>query len=292
MPTRRNDWDDWYRPAPARRVKGGIKAHTQRGAFGETWWGRRWTEALDALGVGGRLDRGKAYARRGQVAELEISAGEVRARVQGSRAKPYRVSIEMRVYNDVQRSQIAKALSNRPLLAAQLAAGRMPEAIDQSLAQLGLPIFPGPADHLKAECSCPDWSNPCKHIAAVHYLLAEALDRNPFLLFELRGLKRIDLFGSKGAEVEVVPAPEAEPLPASPDAFWQWEETEAPSPANAIPQSILAAALPKSLGPFPFWRGTGNLLQSLEPVYETVTALALESLDGEQFATGDKEKLR
>ncbi len=289
LPRRRKEWDEWYRPGPARPVKGGIKAHTRRGAFGETWWGQRWIAALEDLEVGGRLARGKTYARRGQVADLDISPGKIRAKVQGSRARPYRVSIEMPTYRARERSQIAKALASRPSLPAQLASGQMPAEIDELLTGIGLPLFPKEDDDLETECSCPDWSNPCKHIAAVQYLLAEAFDRNPFLLFELRGLKRSDLFGSGDSSPSTDPATQAEPLPADPVLFWGPEGEPAMPPAEPIPPT-LTAALPKSLGPFPFWRGRDSLMHGLGPIYESAAAMGWEVLEKTPSSPGDAEK--
>src|SRR6185295_1743458 len=83
------------RSGPPRRVKGGIRARSKRGAFGQSWWARRWLAVLAALQLGGRLARGRAYARRGQVMDLSIEEGLVRARVQGSRKEPYTVSIRV-----------------------------------------------------------------------------------------------------------------------------------------------------------------------------------------------------
>lgn len=228
--------------------------------------------------MGSRLSRGKSYARRGQVTDLEISEGEVWAKVQGSRAKPYTVCIGMEAYTDGERSRIAKAISSSPLLAAQLASGRMPATIEEFFAEIHLPLFPDQSEDLETDCTCPDWSNPCKHIAAVHYLLAEAIDRNPFLLFELRGLKRSDLFGSAGREA-VVASPEPEPLPVDPALFWGIDDQESPTVESVVSPPTLTAALPKSLGPFPFWRGDGNLIEALEPIYESATLSAFEILE-------------
>ena len=78
------------RPIP---VDGGIKAKSKRGVIGERWWSRRFIAVLESYGMSGRLQRGRNYARRGQVIEFELRQGRVTARVQGSRPQPYKVSI-------------------------------------------------------------------------------------------------------------------------------------------------------------------------------------------------------
>ena len=91
------DYYDWYEPTIARDVKGGIRAKSKRGAFASRWWGQRWIQTLEDFNIGTRLARGRSYARKGQVATLEISGGQVKAEVQGSEYEPYIVSIKFKV---------------------------------------------------------------------------------------------------------------------------------------------------------------------------------------------------
>jgi uncharacterized Zn finger protein len=156
---------------------------------GTTWWGQRWIEALEHVlrGDSGRLGRGKTYARAGRTHDLVIVAGKVRAKVTGSRAAPYEVGIELaQLPDDVWRRAIA-GMAEKAQFAAELLAGQMPLAIDDVFRQAGLSLFPAARAELVTTCSCPDWGDPCKHVAATHYVLGEALDGDPFLLFELRG---------------------------------------------------------------------------------------------------------
>lgn len=182
-------WDPPYPPAtPPRPVKDGLRAKSKRGAIGETWWSQRFIEVLEDFHEGPRLVRGRAYARRGQVIDME--AGEVRARVQGSRARPYSVSIGVTVLGDADWARVEEAMASQAVFLARLLAGEMPHEIGDAFAATGLSLFPATADDLHTDCSCPDWENPCKHIAAVYYLLAEAFDRDPFLIFAWRGRPR------------------------------------------------------------------------------------------------------
>ena len=191
-------WWRSYTPKPAREVKGGIKAQSKRGAFATSWWGQRWIKVLESFHIGERLNRGRTYARKGQVMDIEIDKGVVRATVQGSRSRPYKVEVRFQLLSQTQWHQIVKELSNRFITMAKLLAGEMPEDMEEVFAQAKLSLFPHKLKDIETDCSCPDWSNPCKHTAAVFYLLGEEFDRDPFLLFKLRGSRREELFDMLG----------------------------------------------------------------------------------------------
>ena len=210
-------WDGgWYPPSrPPRRVEGGLKARTARGAIGSTWWSRRFLEVLESLAIGGRLDRGRNYARRGQVISLDVVSGAVRATVQGSRARPYRVSIGLPAFGDDVWAKAEIALSEQALPAALLLAGEVPPELEEIFAAAGAPLFPRTAGELDQRCSCPDGVVPCKHLAATFYLLAEAFDDDPFLILRWRGrdraalLDRLRELRSEAGTAEAVERPPA-----------------------------------------------------------------------------------
>jgi uncharacterized Zn finger protein len=179
--------------------------------FGLTWWGQRWIAALEALGrtYANRLPRGRTYARNGSVTELAIAPGVVTARVAGRRPTPYRVSVKIPVFTDAQWTAATDALARQLRHAAALLDGRMPEDIDETLDAVGLSLFPG-ARELTTKCSCPDVANPCKHVAAVHYTLAQTFDADPFLLPTLRGRDRSALLASLRAVRTGEATPESE----------------------------------------------------------------------------------
>ncbi|MFW6113250.1 MAG: SWIM zinc finger family protein, partial [Thermodesulfobacteriota bacterium] len=170
-------WWRYYTPKPAREVKGGIKAQSRRGAFATSWWGQRWIKVLEGFNIGERLNRGRTYARKGQVMDIEIEKGRVLATVQGSRSYPYEVEVRFRPLSRVQWLHIAAALADRFISLARLLAGEMPEDIESVFESAQLSLFPHRLRELETDCTCPDWSNPCKHTAAVFYLLAEEFDR-------------------------------------------------------------------------------------------------------------------
>jgi len=193
-------WDNYghYEPTKPIEVKGGIKAKSKRGGFAQSWWAKRWIQTLESFNIGARLTRGKTYARKGQVTSIKIETGLVKAKVQGSKPKPYSVTIKVRTLNGSEWDLLAEKLSLKPIFAAKLLAGEMPEDIEAVFEESGLSLFPEKLDDLETDCSCPDWSNPCKHIAAVYYLLGEEFDRDPFLIFKLRGVDMDDFMSLLG----------------------------------------------------------------------------------------------
>jgi uncharacterized Zn finger protein len=184
----------WYPPpSRPRTIDGGIKARSKRGAIAQTWWSERFIEVLESIGVGSRLQRGRSYARAGQVVELHVEAGAVHATVQGSRARPYRVRIGITAFDKTDWAQVSQALADDAWYTAKLLAGEMPEDIEGVFTSVGLSLFPSSARELSMDCSCPDWEVPCKHLAAVFYLLAESFDTDPFAILGWRGRDREDL---------------------------------------------------------------------------------------------------
>lgn len=157
--------------------------------MGMTWWGQRWIEALErsSRDVVARLGKGRAYARDGHVHGLKIVPGKVSATVSDDELDSFAVSLNLETFEPGAWQHIMLAMSQQALFAAQLLNGEMPRDIDRLVRSCGKSLFPTSSHDIDADCSCDDWSSPCKHVAALHYVLGEALDRDPFLLFELRG---------------------------------------------------------------------------------------------------------
>jgi uncharacterized Zn finger protein len=281
-------WDDWgrFKPSKPRPARGGIKAQSKKGQFGQSWWAKRWIAVLEGFDIGARLGRGRSYARNGQVLEINIGKGLVRAKVQGSRAKPYEITIQARTIAARDWEKLAKALASQAIFAAKLLAGEMPRDIEKAFEGAGLSLFPAQLGDLQTKCSCPDWSNPCKHIAAVYYLLGEEFDRDPFLIFALRGLARdefLALLGRSGAvarPVEIAPSP-PEPLSSDLATFWVGSILPVEDLGEVEPGRVAAAALPRRLGGFPFWRGGEPFLQAIEPTYNRATSRGLDTVLGQ-----------
>lgn len=281
-------WNDWgyFKPKPRIQKKGGIKSQSKRGSFGDTWWGKRWIAVLESFNLGARLTRGRSYARNGSVLSIDIGSGAVKAKVQGSYPEPYKVSIKLKALPESDWRKLAKSLSTQAIFAAKLLAGEMPQEIEEAFKAEGLALFPDKARDLETDCSCPDWSNPCKHIAAVYYLLGEEFDRDPFLLFKLRGMERDKFIQLLGAATPTAKDEAAETLPPEPlnaDTVIYWQG--APLPPDWLGEARtppVAAAVLQRLGNFPFWRGNETVSDALRPVYVNASARGLEVLAGSE----------
>jgi uncharacterized Zn finger protein len=190
----------WERK-PARRKRQPPAGGVRMKKAGTTWWGQRWIDALERMaGYGNRLPRGRTYARGGRTHDLVVTAGAVTAAVTGSRPRPYQVRIALAVLSDDTWRAAVAAMAREARITASLLDGQMPDGIDAAFQAAGSSLFPARGSDLQTSCSCPDWANPCKHVAATHYVLGEALDRDPFLLFELRGRTRDAVLDALRAE--------------------------------------------------------------------------------------------
>jgi uncharacterized Zn finger protein len=233
-----NWWHDYESSGPI-AVEGGIKARSKRGAIGEQWWSRRFIAVLESYGMSGRLQRGRSYARRGQVMEFALGTGKVTARVQGSRPQPYNVSVTVLPLTTAQWREVESRLASQALFRARLLASEMPDEIEQVFAECGTPLFPRSSRDLEMNCSCPDWEVPCKHLAAVCYVLAEAFDDDPFAMLAWRGKGRDDLLAALRGKTGAVPALDVPPRAGS-----------TASPALALLSDMTGAPLEESLADF------------------------------------------
>ncbi|RPI58603.1 MAG: hypothetical protein EHM56_01355 [Chloroflexi bacterium] len=303
MAKRRSSYyeSDWYiyEPAVPIEVKGGIKARSQGHKFVKNWWAGRWIAALTPLMDSGRLSRGRSYARKGQVMDIEVEPGVVVSRVQGTRPRPYNVKIRLKPLSDRQWEKVLDALAEQAIFAAQLLNGEMPPDVEDVFQAVSVPLFPDKRGDLVTSCSCPDSANPCKHIAAVYYLLGERFDEDPFLLFELRGRDKEAITGAlrqrRAAEagpVEPAYAPttvapvDAPPLSEALDGFWQMGEAAADLPLD-IDRPAPPFALLKRVG-LPAFPGlaANSFQRQMEGVYNAVTAAALAAAFADAASAG------
>jgi uncharacterized Zn finger protein len=228
---------NWFPPrSRPRAVEGGLKTRSTRGPIAQTWWSERFIEVLEGIGMGNRLQRGRSYARTGQVISMDVGPGSVTARVQGSRARPYRVRIGIAAFGKSQWARAEDALAGNAWYTAMLLSGEMPDDIEDVFAGLGLSLFPAAARDLSLDCSCPDREVPCKHLAATFYLLAESFDDDPFAILAWRGREREDLLANlKAARCDGPPAADRGEQPDRPLAdcldcyFTPQAATRAPS---------------------------------------------------------------
>lgn len=282
----------YYQNTKRREVEGGIKLQSRRGESAQSWWGRRWNEILYRYIDESRLSRGRTYARHGQVISVDIQNGVVRGVVQGSMGDPYESTIGVPQLSEEDWGRVADELMARPAVVAKMMAGRMPEELEGIFGNVGLSLFP---EAMEAGCSCYDWENPCKHIAAVYLIVSQQLDRDPLLILRLRGMDQkelLEMMGvglvwdaalDAGAPVLAPDTPEQDPLPVDVDAFWGREGSSRLQITRAeVPN--MSAALPRRLGVFPFWRSEEAFMDALDAIYKDASAAGMASILGD----GDK----
>jgi uncharacterized Zn finger protein len=268
--------------------------------FSRTWWGQKFIEALEAFTDSGRLSRGRSYANGGKVKSFEIKDGVVTAKVKGSVNPYFGVYKEPLYTTEIKITPIAQAkwkkaiahIASKASFVSKLLLNEMPDNIEEAFATSGLHLLPHSKADFKTSCSCPDYSNPCKHIAGVYYLVAAELDRDPFLLFELRGLSRETLKTELAksplgmALSAELTAEKAAPRPSSsyytkPETvvlegeidlreFWM-SEKRLPQSFEATPQTNVPAVLIKKQGGFPpFWQKDSSFIDLMEEFYQRV----------------------
>ena len=239
-------------------------------------------QALDCLGRGGRLTRGRSYARGGAVTKLEVNAGKITASVQGSQAKPYRVRVSVPQLSNTVWERVINVMAEQALFSAKLLAGEMPQEIEQAFEQAGVQLFPSSAAELINSCSCPDPVTPCKHIAAVYYLTGERFDEDPFLFFELRGRGRDQVIKALRArradDAPAVAAPDLEQGPKLADLLEHFYEPS--GDLSAIEARIAAptinGAILRRYGPPP-----AEITDKLVTIYRAMSEAAIERVFGE-----------
>lgn len=248
------------------------------------WWARRWNGVLDSYGWENRLARGKSYARSGRVTALDISSGAVAAKVKGSRPRPYSVKIGFDKLTGRDWDAVLKVMSERASYTALLLAGEMPKNIEDAFKEASVPLFPG-EDEISMRCSCPDWALPCKHIAAVFYILGDMFDQDPFLLFHLRGRsKELIMKGLRELRVDMA-GPSSGDAPPGPESiippekciekYWTSGEGLTSFKVNMAPPKINGSLL-KTHGPPAFINDKKAFSRLMEECYEEVSRKAME----------------
>lgn len=280
MPARRRGWDDPWKRYPASvpiPAEGGLTTSKRRGAMAATWWSERFTAVLESYGLGARMQRGRRYARSGQVLSLEVRSAVVAAQVQGSRRTPYLVTIALPEPSPAQWKKIERAMAAKAGFVAQLLAGELPTDLEEVFTAAGTPLFPRTWRQVRADCSCPDWENPCKHIAAVLYVFADQLDTDPWLLLAWRGRDRPELIAALGGRAKAPGRQDA----AEVAPWWPF----APGPLPDVPDQALTGglradppdAVVDELDGLEVEVGATPFVERLRPVYEAITQPGPES---------------
>ena len=282
----------YFKPTKPKEAKDGIKARSKRGSFAKNWWAQRWIAALERLVDSGRLSRGRSYARKGQVLSIEETKDGIAARVQGSRKTPYKITIQIAPLTDAEWDKVFEALSEQAIFSAQLLAGEMPQDIEQAFETSNVSLFPAKRGDLKTDCSCPDYANPCKHVAATHYILGERFDEDPFLIFRLRGMTQEQVMealrqrraGDAEFENEEPEEPEIViPLEAQLARFWELSDPLEGFSISIRPPAIDMPLL-KRLGEASFVP-TPGIESLLKNAYQSISIKAIETAYQESEGT-------
>ncbi len=211
----------------------------------EVWWVQRWVDLLNNYRFKKRLERGRRYAREGNILSIDYKGSKVVALVQGTAEAPYKLSIWLDAFTDEDWDYVVDSLAEHALFSAQLLAGEMPDDIESVFTANGLSLFPFQLSEVHSRCDCPDPKNPCKHIAAVYYQLGDFFREDPFILFQLRGRNRqqiLDALRQKRQQAALqenqtgdsaTPVPLAEAIAPDPslptpplaiESFWQYDQ--------------------------------------------------------------------
>ena len=170
--------------------------------FGKTWWGSEWLKSLTHIDYANRIPRGSAYARKGAVKSINIEGNVVMARVSGTRPTPYRVTIRVPMFNKEQIERLVDKLLEQPILISKLLNRELDPEVFHVAKRIGLNLFPQRWDDLYMECSCPDWAVPCKHLAAVIYMISREIDNDPFLVFSMHGVDLLAELKKRNVSIE------------------------------------------------------------------------------------------
>ena len=247
------------------------------------WWSQRWLDLLDSYRFKKRLERARNYARQGNVLSIEFQGAKVFARVQGSEVEPYKVTLSLDSFSDEEWGYVIETLSKRAIFAAKLLSGEMPQNIEEVFTSNGLSLFPFTLSDVHSRCSCPDKANPCKHIGAIYYQLADRFSEDPFVLFQLRGRSKDQILNNlrqlrsqKNVEQQdnVETVPEASLKTETPtkkttvniDSFWHYNEPLESSLVVIAPSS--SETVLDTLGAIPLAKEEENPTES--PVADVV----------------------
>jgi len=267
--------------------------------FSRTWWGEKFIAALEQFTDSGRLSRGRSYASGGRIQSFDMKDGVITALVKGSinpyfgvyKEPLYTTVIEFQPISTAKWTAAIAFIASRASLISRLLLNEIPGNIEDAFATLGLNLLPRSQKDFDSTCSCPDWSNPCKHIAGVYYRVAAELDRDPFLLFELRGLSRSDLHTelaksplgqalSAKLQLEQHPPqpvssyytrPKTLPIRTTDSLKDFWQGSKRLPQAISPPETVVPGIPVKKQGDFPaFWQRDNSFIEVMDRLYEQV----------------------
>ncbi len=257
-----------------------------RKAFGNTWWGKQWLNSLNQIDYSNRLPRGRRYANNGSVKSIEIKGNNISGAVKGTRPRPYKITIDIPKFSAREKAKIVELVTTNPLFLSQLLNRKLPSELNNLCKAHQIHIFPASWNDLNGKCSCPDWAVPCKHMAAVLYLVANEIDKNPFVVFDLhefdlfKGLAGVGYTLEGQKEINILSVDKLrQPLSSASIKMSVEEEAYNRLDFTLLPES--REALLTLLSENPVFYPEGNFKDLLAKVYKTVarSATKLKSLE-------------
>jgi uncharacterized Zn finger protein len=258
------------------------------------WWSQRWLELLDSYRFKKRLERGRNYARQGNVLSIEFQGAKVLAKVQGSEPEPYKVSLSLDSFSDEEWGYVVETMSQKAIFAAKLLAGEMPQNIEAVFTANGISLFPFTLSDVHSRCTCPDKANPCKHIAAVYYQLGDRFSEDPFVLFQLRGRTKEQIISNlrqlRSTNIEVTTDQTQEDKDSvsqnqyslNLESFWQYHEplesslvVIAPSTSETVLDVLGSIPLAKEEENLASLTAADLVMKYLDTVYKDVSQKAM-----------------
>ncbi|MEO1672937.1 MAG: SWIM zinc finger family protein [Cyanobacteria bacterium J06631_2] len=271
------------------------------GEFSRTWWGQKFISAIESFTDAARLGRGRSYARGGKIIDFAVNKGEIEATVRGSvnpyfgvyKEPRYRTVVKIKPIPKQDWSKIIQSMATNASFVSKLLLNEVPENIESSFREANKNLLPRSGKDFQTSCSCPDYSNPCKHIAGLCYRFASELDEDPFLIFELRGLTKEQLHqelaktplgralvaGLKTEELTPNPItsyytkPQVKPVNAETTLkeFWQGKIIDLPTTDDELRENNISAILVKKAGDMPeFWHRDSSFIATMEEFYQRV----------------------
>ena len=248
------------------------------------WWGIAWIEKMQRLAEPGRFAEGVRYARNGFVQSVVFDQGTIAARVSVPKEPSCIVGISITPFTDEQWTSLLAEVRDPDRLVRQLVSGDLPFEINTAFSRAGLRFMPERYVDLQLQCACPDWLKPCRHLVAVWLKFARDFNRDPFLVFALRGLTRDALIArlqgrnfnavaereqeEELPEAAIVVTPQA--LPADPAAFWSAPPLPF-APSDSAERSVLDEDIFETLRDWP--KLEPQFSQIYDAVYELATRI-------------------
>ncbi|MEL6223485.1 MAG: SWIM zinc finger family protein [Cyanobacteria bacterium J06627_8] len=258
-------------------------------AIAQEWWVQRWVDLLNSYRFKKRLERGRIYAREGNILSMEFRNSKVHSKVQGTAPSPYKLTIWIDAFSSEDWEFVIDTMAQKAIYSAKLLAGELPDDIESVFTSNGLSLFPFALSDVHSRCNCPDPKNPCKHIAAVYYQLGDFFREDPFVLFQLRGRSKAQILEALRRKRSGLSQEETTPesdthdqstidsgssAAVSSDQFWKYDEPLDSSLVVITPSG--SSTILDMLGMMPLAPNEAQTIrQHLDSIYQAVGQQAM-----------------